>query len=92
MTDDKNYHVDGPVPETPEPVVGETYLFKMRGEALPGGDVQYSLKMWPAAQTEPAGWAITYTTSTPPASGSLLLLAHQLDVTFGDVSVVPVDN
>ena len=77
---------------TPEPVVGATYVFKMRGEALPGGDIQYSLKMWPASQPEPAGWGITYTTSTAPVSGSLLLLAHHLDVTFGDVSVVPVGN
>ena len=77
---------------TPEPVVGAAYVFKMRGEALPTGDIQYSMKMWPANQPEPAAWGITYTTSTPPASGSLLLLAHHLDITFGDVSVVPVGN
>jgi len=78
----------------PEPVVGATYKFKMRGEALLGGDVQYSLKMWPAGQTEPAGWGMTYTTAAPPApvSGSLLLVAHHLDVTFGDVAVVAVGN
>jgi hypothetical protein len=74
--------------------VGATYKFKMRGEALVGGDVQYSLKMWPAAQTEPAGWGITYTTTAPPApaGGSLLLIAHNLDVTFGDVAIVSVSN
>jgi regulation of enolase protein 1 (concanavalin A-like superfamily) len=79
---------------TPEPVVGTIYKFKMRGEALLGGDVQYRLKMWPAGQTEPAGWGITYTTTAPPApaGGSLLLVAHNLDVTFGDVAIVSVSN
>lgn len=48
--------------------------------------------LWPANQPEPAAWGITYATSTPPASGSLLLLAHHIDITFGDVSVVTVGN
>jgi len=48
--------------------------------------------MWPLGQAEPAAWGITYVTSTPPAAGSLLLVAHHLDVTFGDVVVVPVGN
>jgi hypothetical protein len=65
---------------------------KMRGETLPGGDVEYSMKMWPVGQAEPAAWGITYVTNTPPAAGSLLLVVHHLDVTVGDVSVVPVGN
>jgi hypothetical protein len=77
---------------TAEPAVGVPHAMKMRGETLPGGDVEYSMKMWPVGQAEPAAWGITYVTNTPPAAGSLLLVVHHLDVTVGDVSVVPVGN
>ena len=79
---------------TPEPAVGVKHLFKMRGEALQSGEVEYSLKMWPIGQAEPSAWGITYTTTVPPApsGGSLLLVAHHVDVTFGDVAIVPVGN
>jgi regulation of enolase protein 1 (concanavalin A-like superfamily) len=77
---------------TPPPTVGVPHICKMRGETLPSGDVEYSLKMWPIGQAEPSAWGITYVTNTPPAAGSLLLVAHHLDVTFGDVAIVPVGN
>jgi len=77
---------------TPEPSVGIPHILKMRGETLPSGDVEYSLKMWPIGQAEPAAWGITYVTNIPPVSGSLLLVAHHLEVTFGDIAIVPVGN
>ena len=77
---------------TPSPEIGGKYLFRMRGEELPGGDVQYSIKMWRADQAEPGSWGLTYTTNGAPSSGSLLLVAHYVDVTLGDVAVVPLGN
>jgi len=76
----------------PEPPVGIPHMLKMRGETLPSGDVEYSLKMWPVGQAEPGAWGITYVTNTPPPAGSLLLVAHYLDVTFGDIAIVPAQG
>ena len=50
----------------------------------------YRMKMWPASQAEPGSWSINFTGSpTDPSSGSLVLLAHECDVNFGNVTVVP---
>jgi hypothetical protein len=64
----------------------------MRGEPLPSGEIQYSMKMWPSAQPEPSAWAVTYITDQPPAGGSLLVVVHKAEVTLGNVSIVPVTN
>ena len=77
---------------TPEPAVGVQYVYKMRGEPLPSGDIQYSMKMWPSGQPEPTTWMITHIESQPPASGSLLVVVHEADITLGDVAIVPVGN
>jgi hypothetical protein len=77
---------------TPEPPAGVPYLYKMRGESLPDGEIQYSMKMWPSAQPEPSAWAVTYITDQPPAGGSLLVVVHEAEVTLGNVSIVPVTN
>jgi hypothetical protein len=76
----------------PEPDVGVPYVYKMRGERLPGGDIEYSMKMWPSGQPEPATWAITHIEAQPPASGSLLVVVHEADITLGDVAIVPISN
>ena len=41
---------------------------------------------------EPDGWAWTVTQASPHAlrRGGLVLLAHHVDATFGDVRVVPL--
>ncbi len=77
---------------TPEPGVGVPHLMKMRSEELPNGDIMYSVKMWPSAEAEPSAWGHSYTSSTSPASGSLVVVAHKTDITIGDVSVVAVSN
>jgi hypothetical protein len=76
----------------PEPTVGVPYVYKMRGEPLPNGDIQYSMKLWPSGQLEPATWAITHIEAQPTASGSLLVVAHEADITLGNVAIVPVGN
>jgi hypothetical protein len=80
----------------PELAAGVIYLLKMRGELESDGQVRYSFKVWAQGQPEPNSWGTTWKTSRfftpPPASGSLLLVAHYIDVTFGKVSIVPVGN
>jgi len=52
----------------------------------------YRFKMWAASSNEPAAWSAEYTQGTndrQPTSGSIGLLAHEVDVTFGDVIVTP---
>lgn len=75
--------------------IGQTYVFKMRvqtGAGTGGGDL-YSMKVWPACTSEPAAWTVVGTPAAgdqPLAQGSLLLVAHHVDASFGDVWVRPV--
>jgi len=71
---------------------GVTYLFKLRaeqGSATLGP--RYSLKVWPASAVEPATWNLAARMPLGAVSnGSLLLVAHHVDVAFGNLSVTPL--
>ena len=67
------------------------YRMKHRVETLPDGQSRYRVKLWPADETEPSVWDLERIENGDLASGSALLIAHHSDVTFGDVSVVPID-
>jgi hypothetical protein len=71
-------------------VVGVPYTFRMR-VAAGSGVVNYQLKVWQTSQPEPATWTMSgqQAAANDPGHGCLLLLAHNVDVTFGTVSVVP---
>ncbi|MEN8006137.1 MAG: Ig-like domain-containing protein, partial [Candidatus Krumholzibacteriota bacterium] len=65
------------------------YWLKMRVETDAGG-AQYSLKAWEDGQAEPA-WMITDTKpANSPMAGSLLLVAHEAEASFGNVTIVDV--
>lgn len=68
--------------------LGQPYVFKARADTV-GSQTTYSMKMFPAGSAEPANWDLTYTGSGPD-SGSVVLIAHHTDVTFGDVAVTPL--
>lgn len=69
---------------------GTTYWMRMRVENS-GSNPVYSLKVWEDGQAEPANWNLTQTEGpTTPQSGSLLLIAHEADASFGTVVVTPV--
>ena len=69
------------------------YVLKMRVETKPGKGGFYRLKMWRADEPEPSGWDLKGQEAlNDPQTGSFLLLAHQTDVTFGDVQVRPVGD
>lgn len=71
------------------------YIFKMRVESIPTQGPVYALKVWQADTSEPAEWDLVGQGDVDdPANGSILLLAHLVDATFGDVTIEPigVDN
>lgn len=68
---------------------GQTTLFKMRVETQVQGDL-YALRVWPQGESEPLVWDLTYLDQTKRAHrGSVLLLSHYVDATFGNVQIVP---
>ena len=74
---------------TPLPVAS-IFNLKMRVKTS-GGQGTYSLKAWENGTNEPSSWMLTGQGAlTDPAHGSLLLLAHHIDVSFGAVRVSPL--
>jgi uncharacterized repeat protein (TIGR02543 family) len=69
--------------------LGVEYTYRMQAVSEPGG-VRYRLKAWRSDTPEPATWTLEILEDAGPASGSLLLVAHHVDVTFGDVRVTPL--
>lgn len=70
--------------------VGQTYIYKLNVTSSnnPSKPATYSFKMWNATQAEPAAWDIvSQGASGEPRSGSLLLVAHHTDASFGNVVV-----
>jgi hypothetical protein len=71
---------------------GQTYVFKMRVQTLDKQESVYSLKIWEATTKEPESWQLQgRQTASDPQRGSLLLTAHEFDVSFGDLSIQPVE-
>lgn len=75
-------------------VLGQTYRVRARATTDPGtGETTYAFKVWAEGTAEPPGWNLELVAGTgagEPASGSLVLLAHEADVDFGDLEVHPV--
>ncbi len=81
--------------------LNQTYFFKLRTKSSGTDAATYNLKVWPKGQSEPASWiAFNATTTTTEVldsseemgSGSILLVAHYADATFGDVSICPISD
>lgn len=72
---------------------GTRYHLVMQVESEPGdpNESHYRLKMWKEGDSEPAEWGVERTDSDDRRPmGSVLLVAHLVDTTFGDVSITPV--
>ncbi len=71
---------------------GVSYIFKMRAESCAVKSGCYSLKVWEAGTPEPTDWLITYSSpsSRGNKNGSVVLVTHYADVSFGPVSVTPL--
>jgi len=64
-----------------------TYMLKTRSESLAGGMSRVYVKFWPQSSAEPAQW--TLNADVPTRNGSVLLVAYNGDVTFGNVVITP---
>jgi regulation of enolase protein 1 (concanavalin A-like superfamily) len=72
---------------------GITYMFKARVKTIPGVGGKYSFKVWEQGQPEPPQWELTGQEElTDPQFGSILLVAHRADVSFGTVTMEPVET
>jgi hypothetical protein len=75
------------------PVLGVRYIFKIGVGSTPGQGGLYRLKVWEDGQPEPSAWNLTYQAGSSNLShGSFMLLAHHVDASFGDVTVVPAGD
>ncbi len=68
------------------------YVFKMRVESGEDGNGSYALKVWPQDEAEPAAWSVTSPAPNDLDAGAVLLLAHHVDATFGNVQVSPINE
>ena len=67
---------------------GVPYVFKLRVVASSGGAPVYSMKVWEQGTPEPGLWTLSGSGIVgEPPNGSLLLVAHHTDATFGDVVI-----
>ncbi|MEZ4515549.1 MAG: InlB B-repeat-containing protein [Chloroflexota bacterium] len=72
-----------------------TYMFKLSVQSSPidGFPSTYRFKYWPVGDPEPALWTMeSQGIVGEPETGSLLLVAHQAIVRFGDVTVTPISS
>ncbi|MGH6901410.1 MAG: hypothetical protein ACREIR_01570, partial [Geminicoccaceae bacterium] len=76
---------------------GETYVLKALCQTLPDdeqgrGVTRYAFKFWPAAADEPQAWDWQEVQASRDAlrHGGVALLAHHVDASFGDISIVPL--
>jgi hypothetical protein len=70
--------------------VGTTYIWKVRVESQVSGAALYSMKVWPQGLPEPTTWELVDLHSNDVPGGSVLLIAHWTDVSFGDVVIDPL--
>jgi hypothetical protein len=76
---------------------GERYQLKALCQTLPDdaegrGVTRYAFKFWPAATAEPSSWDWEQVQVSAHAlrRGGVALVAHHVDASFGDISVVPL--
>jgi chitodextrinase len=81
---------NSPVRHTTQPLThGTTYVFKARAHTQSAA-TRYSFKWWVQGQPEPALWLLEIDEDAGPATGSVVLVAHHVDATFGTVTATPV--
>lgn len=77
--------------------LGEPYVLKASCQALPADEqgrsvTKYAFKFWHAAADEPNTWDWEQVQASQDAlrQGGVALVAHYVDASFGDISVVPL--
>jgi hypothetical protein len=72
---------------------GDTYILKVRAEITPAGKSYYKFKAWEDGTPEPSAWTLEgpgVDRYDHELHGSLLLVAHQIDASFGTVEITPL--
>jgi hypothetical protein len=64
------------------------YTLKARSEPAGAGMSRIQAKLWASGESEPAGWQLT--ADVEERAGSILLVSHLVDVTWGEVDIQPV--
>jgi len=71
--------------------LGKVYKMAARVETIDGTSSRYSAKVWDAELQEPVQWDLVGIKENETMfSGSALLLSHNTDVSFGNVSITPL--
>lgn len=75
------------------PAFNVPYIFKVSIQPVAGGGDLYRFKVWAAADPEPLAWDLVANNhDNEPTQGSVVLLAHHVDATFGTATVRPIDQ
>jgi LmbE family N-acetylglucosaminyl deacetylase/regulation of enolase protein 1 (concanavalin A-like superfamily) len=90
--------VDDTIVTTKEMSLASEVRYMMRFRQQDGfqaGSTRYSCKVWRADQAEPSAWDLQYDIPDWPGvpgqrPGSAVLLAHEVDATFGDTTITPL--
>ena len=86
-----NFHVEQLVEEYRSIELDKVYSMKHRVESIGKDSTRYSVKLWPYDQPEPSAWDFSgIEIEENIHSGGALLLAHNTNVTFGDIRVIPI--
>ncbi len=64
-----------------------TYLWKVRVDTINSSQTRYRFKVWEQGTSEPSGWDLSGVAEGGLNSGSVLLMAHHTDVSYGSVYV-----
>lgn len=73
--------------------MGHWYLLRVQVDSA-GSTVTYRARMWRSQVEEPQQWDVVWTSgpaAPAPTAGSLVLVAHEATVSFGDVTVRSLD-
>lgn len=86
----ENISSPAPISQARELDFGVTYMWKGRVETLDDGTSVYSMKIWRQGEEEPQAWDISGEATVFMPNGSLLLVTHFVDASFGPVVITPV--
>jgi len=90
--DGENFYKEQSLPDFRQIQPEVEYKIKHRVEDLSEMETLYSVKLWEASKNEPSEWDFqAIEISKKRESGSACLIAHNTNVTFGNISVVSVN-
>jgi len=70
--------------------IDSLYYLKVHSEVIGGGQVTVKVKLWADGSPEPGSWDLSQDFSE--RDGSVLLVSHYADVTFGNVTITPLST